>query len=305
MRRDTFLVRPGTTVRLGRYRTDHTAGIKGRTGAPRLLAANIAELAEQQEALYAQDHWAVLIILQAMDAAGKDSTIKHVMSGVNPQGMHVTSFKAPSAEELDHDYLWRSVRALPARGMIGVHNRSYYEEVLVARVHPDILARQRLPNLPRGSRLWRQRFRQINDFERYLTENGTIILKFFLHVSREEQRQRFLARLDEPDKHWKFSLRDVREREHWDAYHEAYEDMLSHTSTDRAPWHVIPADRKWYMRLAVGQVIVQTLRGLDLRLPQPDQTRREELAEGRRILTGSTGTTGTTGTTGATGATKR
>jgi PPK2 family polyphosphate:nucleotide phosphotransferase len=287
MRRETFLIRPGTTVSLARHRTDHTKGIKGRTGASRLLAANVAALADMQVALYAQDRWSLLIMLQAMDAAGKDSTIKHVMSGVNPQGVHVTSFKAPSAEELDHDYLWRSVRALPARGMIGIHNRSYYEEVLVARVHPEILARQRLPAAPGGARLWRQRFRQINDFERYLTENGTVVIKFFLHVSREEQRKRFLARLDEPDKHWKFSLRDVRERERWDDYREAYEDMLTHTSTARAPWHVIPADRKWYMRLAVGQVIVDTVRRLDLRLPQPDDARLRELAEGRRVLRGA------------------
>jgi PPK2 family polyphosphate:nucleotide phosphotransferase len=305
MRRETFLVRPGTAVQLARYRTDHTEGIRGRRGASRLLAANVAALAEQQEALYAQDRWSLLIILQAMDAAGKDSTIKHVMSGINPQGVHVTSFKAPSVEELDHDYLWRSVRALPARGMIGIHNRSYYEEVLVARVHPAIVARQRLPAAPTGRRLWRQRFRQINDFERYLTENGTIIIKFFLHVSREEQRQRFLARLDEPDKHWKFSLRDVQERERWDDYREAYEDMLTHTSTARAPWHVIPADRKWYMRLAVGQVIVQTVRALDLRLPQPDEARLRELEEGRRILAGTTGTRGTTGTTGTVGSRRR
>jgi PPK2 family polyphosphate:nucleotide phosphotransferase len=284
MRPEWFAIRPGTAVRLARCRTDHTRGIKGRTAAARLLAANVAALADQQEVLYAQDRWAVLIIFQALDAAGKDSTIKHVMSGVNPQGVHVTSFKAPSAEELDHDYLWRSVRALPARGMIGIHNRSHYEEVLIARVHPEIVARQRLPSAPAGERLWRQRFRQINDFERHLVENGTIVLKFFLHVSRAEQRKRFLARLDQPEKHWKFALRDVREREHWDHYRHAYEQMLTHTSTRRAPWYVIPADRKWYMRLAVGQVIVDTLRRLDLHLPQPDEKRRQELAEGRRLL---------------------
>ncbi|MEO7190249.1 MAG: polyphosphate kinase 2 family protein [Vicinamibacterales bacterium] len=283
-----FIVPPGRPVRLGQMPTDNTPGVKGKAEAPDLLAASIAALAEQQEKLYVQDRWSLLIILQALDAAGKDSTIKHVMSGVNPQGVQVTSFKAPSTLELDHDYLWRSVIALPARGTIGIHNRSYYEEVLVARVHPEILARQQLPD--RGSRadLWSQRYRQINDFERFLVENGTRVLKFFLHVSKDEQAKRLLKRIDDPDRQWKFSVRDVQERARWDDYARAYEDMLAATSTKLAPWFVIPADRKWYMQLAVGEIIVKALQDLDLRFPPVDDTRRRELAEGRRLLSAET-----------------
>jgi PPK2 family polyphosphate:nucleotide phosphotransferase len=279
-----FQVRPGRAVRLNRYSTDHTPGVSGKDDAIRQLEASVEELSEQQERLYAQDQWALLIIFQAMDGAGKDSTIKHVMSGVNPQGVHVTSFKAPSTTEIDHDYLWRSVQALPARGMIGIHNRSHYEEVLVVRVHPEIVMRQRLPSAAMRGDIWKRRFRQINDFERHLVENGTAVLKFFLHMSRDEQRRRFEERLENPEKHWKFSLQDVREREHWDDYQFAYEQMLQHTSTRHAPWHVIPADRKWYTRLAVGHVIVQTVRRLDLRMTKPTRERLQELAEGRRLL---------------------
>jgi PPK2 family polyphosphate:nucleotide phosphotransferase len=280
----SFQVRPGRAVRLTRYSTDHTPGVSGKDDAIRQLEASVQELSEQQERLYAQDQWALLIIFQAMDGAGKDSTIKHVMSGVNPQGVHVTSFKAPSATEIDHDYLWRSAQALPARGMIGIHNRSHYEEVLVARVHPEIIARQRLPAAAMRGAFWARRFRQINHFERHLVENGTAVLKFFLHVSRDEQRRRFEERLENPEKHWKFALQDVRERAYWDDYQYAYEQMLRHTSTRHAPWFVIPADRKWYTRLAVGHIIVQTVRRLDLRMTKPTRERLRELAEGRRLL---------------------
>lgn len=279
-----FRVKPGKSVKLSRYRTDHTHGVSGKADAVRQVQANVEELARQQERLYAHDQWSLLVIFQAMDAAGKDSTIKYVMSGVNPQGVQVTSFKAPSAAELDHDYLWRSALALPARGMIGIHNRSHYEEVIVARVHPEILARQRLPAPATRGNLWARRFRQIRNFEQHLVENGTAVLKFFLHVSKDEQRRRFLERLDTPEKHWKFSLQDVHERSHWDAYMRAYEEMLEHTSTKYAPWFIIPADRKWYMRLAVGQIIVQTVRSLDLSLIEPGKDRVREMAEGRRLL---------------------
>ena len=264
--------------------TDRTQGVSGKDDAVRQLEASVRALAEEQERLYAQDQWALLVIFQAMDGAGKDSTIKHVMSGVNPQGVHVTSFKAPSATELDHDYLWRSAVALPTRGMIGIHNRSHYEEVIVTRVHPELLTRQRLPAPATGKEFWKRRFKQINAFEQHLVENGTAIVKFFLNVSKEEQRQRFEDRLDDPEKHWKFSLQDVRERAHWDDYMRAYEDVLTHTSTNHAPWFVIPADRKWFMHLAVGRIIVDVVRKLDLRMAKPSQERLRELAEGRRLL---------------------
>ena len=279
-----FVAQPGHRVRLARVPTDRTPGIKGRADAGELLARNAEAIANAQETLYAQDRWSLLVIFQAMDAAGKDSTVKHVMRGVNPQGVTVTSFKAPSAIELDHDYLWRSVLALPARGMIGIHNRSYYEEVLIARVHPEIVARQQLPDEARKGDFWGRRYRQINDFERHLVDNGTVVLKFFLHVSKDEQRRRFLERIDDPSKNWKFSLRDVKEREFWKDYQRAYEDMIDATSTRVAPWYIIPADRKWYMQLAVGNILVDTLKGMKLKIPPIDAARRKELAEGRRLL---------------------
>lgn len=284
MKRKPFVARPGKRVRLAEFRPDHTEGIGARADAARLLADDIAAIAAAQERLWAQDRYALLVIFQAMDGAGKDSTIKHVMSGVNPAGVQVTSFKAPSARELDHDYLWRSVVALPERGMIGIHNRSYYEEVLVARVHPQIIERQHLPAPLVTGDLWKRRYRHIRNFERFLVENGTIVLKFFLHVSREEQRRRFLERLEKPEKHWKFALQDVKERAHWDDYQRAYEQMLEETSTEEAPWYVIPADRKWYMQWAVGEIIVDTLRRLKIEMPLIDDARRKELAEGRRLL---------------------
>ncbi len=264
-----FWVKPGTKIRLAKdfspsWQPDGLA----KAQAKELLEQRIAKLSELQNVLYAQNIYGVLIIFQAMDAAGKDSTIKHVMSGVNPQGCQVFSFKAPSAEELDHDYLWRSMKCLPERGRIGIFNRSYYEEVLIARVHPEILARQQLPPLPKPKQLWAQRFEQINQFEQYLTQNGIVVLKFFLNVSKAEQKQRFLERLEEPEKHWKFSAQDVLERAHWNEYQMAYQEILNHTSTTAAPWYVIPADRKWLTRLVVSDIICARLRSLDLAYPK-------------------------------------
>ncbi|MEW6268468.1 MAG: polyphosphate kinase 2 family protein [Thermodesulfobacteriota bacterium] len=281
----------------GRYRVDDgrrfrlrdvdpgdTNGLRSKSAAKETLREGVAMLAEQQDKLYAQDRWAVLLIFQAMDAAGKDSTIEHVMTGVNPQGVQVHAFKAPSEEELDHDYLWRTTSRLPERGRIGIFNRSYYEEVLVVRVHREVLAREKLPAQLVTRDIWRQRFEDINAFERYLTRNGVVVRKFFLHVSREEQRRRFLSRLDEPEKNWKFCLGDVRERDHWDAYMAAYEDAIRHTSTPHAPWYVIPADHKWFTRIAVAAAVVDTLQGLGLAYPKVDESKRRELDEARRIL---------------------
>jgi PPK2 family polyphosphate:nucleotide phosphotransferase len=254
-----------------------TRHIRSKERAQQLLSEGIKRLSELQDKLYAQDRRALLLVFQAMDAAGKDSTIKHVMSGVNPQGCQVFSFKQPSNEELDHDYLWRVYRALPERGRIGIFNRSYYEEVLVVRVHRELLDTQRLPTELITKHIWQERFESINAFERHLTRNGTIIRKFFLHVSREEQRQRFLARLRENDKNWKFSLADAKERTHWDDYMEAYEDVIRHTATEHAPWFVVPADHKWFTRLIVAAAVVETLEELDLAYPTVDAAKREEL----------------------------
>jgi len=261
-----------------------TAGVASKEKAASALGRGVERLAELQEKLYAQDRWALLIIFQAMDAAGKDGTIKHVMSGINPQGCQVTTFKAPSSAELNHDFLWRCICALPERGRIGIFNRSYYEEVLVVRVHPELLAAERIPAGLVSQRIWVDRFEDINAFERHLTRNGTAILKFFLHVSAEEQRERFLARLKEPDKNWKFSLADVQERRHWDDYASAYEAMVRHTSTSFAPWYVVPADHKWFTRLVVAEAIVAALERLDLSLPRPDAARRRDLAAARKEL---------------------
>jgi len=277
-------IRPSTRVSLADHDPRWTWTVKGKRQAKALLDEGVERMAAQQERLYAQNTHALLLIFQAMDAAGKDSTIKHVMSGVNPQGCQVFSFKAPSAEERDHDYLWRSVKALPERGRIGIHNRSYYEEVLVVRVHPELLDGQQLPARRRTKRIWQDRFREINAFERYLTDNGTVVLKFFLHVSKEEQRQRFLDRIERPEKNWKFSARDVDERERWGEYMHAYEDVLSHTSTDCAPWFVVPADRKWFTRLAVAAVIDQTLEDLKLRFPPVTAAQRREIEQCRTRL---------------------
>jgi PPK2 family polyphosphate:nucleotide phosphotransferase len=234
--------------------------------------------------LYAQNTYALLICLQAMDAAGKDSTIKHVMSGVNPQGVQVKSYKVPSDEELDHDYLWRNFRELPARGNIGIFNRSYYEEVLVVRVHPGFLDRQQLPPDRKTGSIWKRRYEEINNFEKYLTDNGIVVLKFFLNISRETQKKRFLERIDEPEKNWKFSATDVLERRHWEGYMDAYEEMFNHTSTPWAPWYIIPADHKWFTRLAVVSVINETLEGLNLVYPGVSAEKKEALRQAREML---------------------
>ena len=278
-------VQPGKKTDL---RRDHDPGFDPpgwtRKMAMEKLEEGIRLLAEWQEKLYADDTYALLIILQAMDAAGKDSTIKHVMSGVNPQGVTVTSFKEPSLEELDHDYLWRNMKALPERGRIGIFNRSYYEEVLITRVHPELLEQQKLPRHVRKEGIWKQRFREINNFEKYLADNGIIVLKFFLNVSREEQKKRFLKRLDDPDKHWKFSPADIRERDYWDEYIDAYEELINHTSTEWAPWYIIPADHKWVTRLAVAAIIHNTLADLKVDYPAVSEAARKELALARKQL---------------------
>ena len=248
------------------------------------LAAGVEALAELQEKLWAQDRWAVLIIFQAMDAAGKDGAIKHVLSGVNPQGCEVTSFKAPSAEELDHDFLWRCAKRLPERGRIGIFNRSYYEETLVVRVHQNFLAGQKLPQDLKTKNIWKRRFRDITNFERYLTHNGILVLKFFLHVSKGEQQKRFLERIDDSSKNWKFSLNDVREREHWDDYMDAYEQTIRHTAAKYAPWYVVPADNKWFTRLVVAAAIVENVNALDLEFPKLDEDQLKALEEAKKSL---------------------
>lgn len=281
-----YRVTKGRGFRLAAIDPRDTGGLKSefKAEAKQRLAQGVRRLSEAQERLYAQDRWSVLLIFQAMDAAGKDGTIKHVMSGVNPQGVQVRAFKKPSEEELDHDYLWRCMRALPERGRIGIFNRSYYEEVLVVRVHRELLARQKLPPTLVGRRLWRERFEDIGCLERYLARNGCLILKFFLHVSRKEQKKRFLSRLDTPEKHWKFSAADVAERRHWSAYQRAYEDMIRHTAAPHAPWYIVPADNKWYTRMVVAEAVVEAVAGLGLRFPPTGVARRRELARARRAL---------------------
>ena len=275
---------PGKKISLlDDYDPGFTAGFKNKKTASKKLEANIAELAEYQDMLYAQDNYALLILFQAMDAAGKDGAIKHVMSGINPQGCQVYSFKAPSAEELDHDYLWRSMKCLPERGRIGIFNRSYYEETLVVRVHPELLDQQKIPSSAREN-IWKNRYEQINSFEKYLVENGIIVLKFFLNLSRDEQKKRFLERIDRPEKNWKFSTADLKERGFWDDYQKAYQDCFNHTSSEWAPWFIIPADNKWFTRLAVSEIIVHTLKRLNLRYPEVSEQRRQELQEIRKLL---------------------
>jgi PPK2 family polyphosphate:nucleotide phosphotransferase len=286
MAEDRFRVRPDKKFRLEDHDPGFTGRFESKEDGKRHLEKGLEKLRDLQEKLYAQDQWAILLIFQAMDAAGKDSVIEHVMSGVNPQGCQVYSFKQPSSEELDHDFLWRTTRCLPERGRIGVFNRSYYEEVLVVRVHPEILAKQKVPPALVTDRIWKERYEDIVAFERYLSRNGTVIRKFFLNVSKEEQRERFLARLDEPDKNWKFAAADVQERQHWDEYMKAYEKMIEATTSDEAPWHVIPADHKWFTRLAVADVIVETLEGLDLHFPEVSEAQRQELQRARALLEG-------------------
>ena len=286
MNHDVFIVPPGKKISLGDYDPGYKAEFHQKADAVKKLRAGIKELATYQDVLYAQNTYALLIIFQAMDAAGKDSTIKHVMSGVNPQGCQVFSFKAPSDEELDHDYLWRSTRCLPERGRIGIFNRSYYEELLVVRVHPEILARQQLHHVPQGHQLWKQRFEEINNFEKYLVNNGIVILKFFLHISPQEQKKRFLQRIESPAKHWKFSASDVRERAFWHDYMIAYEDLFNHTSTKYAPWYIIPADRKWFTRLVVSEIICDKLQGLDLQYPTVSEEHQQQLLQAKKLLEG-------------------
>lgn len=252
--------------------------------AKEALEKGVAQLADLQDRLYACDKWSVLLIFQAMDAAGKDGVIKHVMSGLNPQGCQVFSFKAPSAEELDHDFLWRCQKRLPERGRIGIFNRSYYEETLVVRVHPELLANQKLPSELVGKKIWKERFQDIRAFERHLARNGTVVRKFFLHVSKAEQKKRFLERIDQPEKNWKFSAADVRERGYWDAYMEAYEDMIRHTATPDAPWYVVPADNKWFTRIVVASAVIETLASLKLAYPEVPASKRRELAAARKAL---------------------
>jgi PPK2 family polyphosphate:nucleotide phosphotransferase len=280
-----FRVTPGSKVNLTRdFDPAYKAGVKKKKEGVALLEEGVELLSEYQARLAAQDSWGVLVILQALDAAGKDGTIRHVMSGVNPQGVAVHSFKVPSSEELDHDFLWRYARHLPERGQIGIFNRSHYEEVLVVRVHPENLKRQKLPSVAKKGDIWKRRYREINDWERYLTDNGIRIVKLFLNVSKEEQRTRLLRRIDLPDHNWKFSSADVAERERWDDYHHAFSETLSHTSTDWAPWYVIPADRKWFGRLGSASVLVQALVELDPRFPVVDDKRRQELLEVKEAL---------------------
>jgi PPK2 family polyphosphate:nucleotide phosphotransferase len=252
--------------------------------AKEALQMGIDVLAELQDKLYAQDRWSVLLIFQAMDAAGKDGAIKHVMSGINPQGCQVFSFKAPTTEDLDHDYLWRCTKHLPERGRIGIFNRSYYEETLIVRVHQEILAKQKLPEKLVTKHIWEERFQDIRNFEKYLTRNGTIIRKFFLHVSKEEQKKRFLERIENPEKNWKFSSADVAERGHWDDYMKAYEDMIRNTATKDSPWYVVPADNKWFTRLVISAVVIDALASLNLSYPEVDEEKLKELAEAKRLL---------------------
>ena len=284
IRTQRLLAAPGERVRLAAHDPASTVPFVSEEDARGLLKKAQKRLFELTEVLYAQDRWSLLLIFQAMDAAGKDSAIKHVMRGLDAKATQVFTFKTPSPEELDHDFMWRALKVLPERGRIGVFNRSYYEEVLVVRVHPELLERQHLPPGRVTPRIWRERYEDICNIERYLSRNGTVIRKFFFHVSRAEQRRRFLARLDDPAKNWKFSLNDVNERARFDDYMRAYEEALTATSTREAPWYVVPADNKWFTRLAVAQVIIETLESLALHFPPLDRRKQRELSEARRRL---------------------
>ena len=281
-----YRIEEGEHFRLKDYKPDDTHGLKSESKqeAQELLKKGVEELARLQDILAAQDRWGVLLIFQAMDAAGKDSTIRHVMSGVNPQGVQVTSFKAPSSEEQDHDFMWRTMKHVPERGDIGIFNRSYYEEVLVVRVHPELLQKEKLPASLVTKHIWRDRFEDINALERYLARNGIAIVKFFLHVSKKEQKRRFLARLDRPEKNWKFSIADIKERQCWDEYQNAYEDMIQHTASEHGPWYVVPADHKWFTRLVVAAAVVDALKALRLSYPKVDAAQRAELEGARKQL---------------------
>jgi PPK2 family polyphosphate:nucleotide phosphotransferase len=280
----TFRVESGKNFRLRDFDPGDTGHWRSKEHAAEILEQSIARTAELQDKLYAQDSWSLLLIFQAMDAAGKDGIIKHVMSGINPQGCQVYSFKAPSEPELQHDFLWRTTRCLPERGHIGIFNRSYYEEVLVVRVHPEILKSQKTPASLVGKNVWDERFEDIRCFEQHMARSGTVIRKFFLNVSKKEQKRRFLARLEEPEKNWKFSAADIRERACWEDYQKAYEDMICNTATEHAPWYVVPADNKWFTRLVVSTVLVDTLEGLDLAYPKVDEAKRKELEAAKKLL---------------------
>jgi PPK2 family polyphosphate:nucleotide phosphotransferase len=283
---EPFRVTNGDKFRLKQSDPGDTLWLKteDKPKAKEALGIGVEALAHLQDMLYAQDKWAVLLIFQAMDAAGKDSAIKHVMSGINPQGCQVFSFKAPTSEELDHDYLWRCLKCLPERGRIGIFNRSYYEETLVVRVHPEFLEKQKLPAELVSKGIWKDRFQDIRGVERYLTRNGVLVRKFFLHVSKKEQKRRFLERIENPEKNWKFSANDAKERESWDDYMEAYEDMIRHTATKEAPWYVVPADNKWFTRVVVAAAVIDALAFLDLKYPQVGKEQLKELAAARRAL---------------------
>jgi len=283
---DPFKVDEGKKFRLKDTDPNDTLGYKNedKPKAKEALTMGVKAMAELQDKLYAQDKWALLLIFQAMDAAGKDGAIKHVMSGVNPQGCQVFSFKAPTSEDLDHDYLWRCMKVLPNRGHIGIFNRSYYEETLVVRVHPELLANQKVPRQLVSSRIWEQRFEDICNFEQYLAHNGIVVRKFFLHVSKKEQKRRFLERIENSDKNWKFSASDTAERIHWDEYMEAYEDMIRNTTTKHAPWYVVPADNKWFTRVVVAAAVVEALASLDLEYPEVGPEQLKELAAAKRAL---------------------
>jgi PPK2 family polyphosphate:nucleotide phosphotransferase len=280
----SYRIDDGKHFRLKDFDPADTGRWDSQESATEKLQKDIERMADLQNKLYAQDQWSVLLIFQAMDAAGKDGTIKHVMSGVNPEGVQVHSFKAPSEAELQHDFLWRTTIALPERGHIGIFNRSYYEEALVVRVHPKLLEGERIPSSLVSKDIWEQRFEDISCFERHLERNGTVIRKFFLHLSKKEQKRRFLARLEEPKKNWKFSADDIRERECWDDYQEAYERTIRQTATKHAPWYVVPADNKWFTHLVVAAAIVETLEGLDLAYPEGDAAKRKELEGARKLL---------------------
>ena len=283
---EPFRVIDGQSFRLKKIDAGDTLDLtaEDKPRAKEALATGIEVLAELQDMLYAQDRWAVLLIFQAMDAAGKDGAIKHVMSGVNPQGCQVYSFKSPTSEDLDHDYLWRCLKCLPERGRIGIFNRSYYEETLVVRVHPEFLHKQKIPERLVTKKIWDQRFRDIRNLERYLTNNGIAVCKFFLHLSKGEQKKRFLARLENPDKNWKFSANDAKERGYWNDYMNAYEDMIRNTATDYAPWYVVPADNKWFTRIVVAGAVISTIASLDLNYPKVDADQLKELEAARQAL---------------------
>jgi PPK2 family polyphosphate:nucleotide phosphotransferase len=281
-----YRIEDGESFRLKDFDPSDTGKLKSEQEAMDLLAKGIARMSELQDKLYAQDRWALLLIIQAIDAAGKDGIVKHVMSGVNPQGCQVSSFKTPSHEELDHDYLWRSQRRMPERGCIGIFNRSYYEEVLVVRVHPELLKSQQLPPTLCGDDIWKDRYQDMCGYERYLSRNGTVVRKFYLNLSKKEQKKRFLARLDQPEKNWKFSAADVKERGYWDDYMKAYEEMIRHTATKRAPWYVIPADNKWFTRVVVAAAVVETMEEMQLSYPVVDGDKLKELNQARAELLG-------------------